>query len=222
MNDQFALLVDPVVQYVLETQRRIAGQGAGHPGIDEVHDQLLNLLKQSRLSAASYERPRDYIELAEYALVYWADEVLINSSWVHADAWRGHRLLEWELYGEAVAGDAFFARAEKAAHSGSRDALETFFLCVALGFQGRCARDGVPRPRWSAGGPTDPELLRWGRDTFRAVREDLRGFLPRDDGAEDVPGPLPGRTLLLRVSILSAVTVLATLAAWILTEHLAG
>jgi len=220
MNERFTLLVDPIVQYVIQTQRRIAGPAADHPGLDEVHAELLRLIRESRRAAANYNRPRDYTSLAEYALVYWADELLINSNWIHAEKWRGTRLLEWQLYEENVAGDKFFAKAE-AARAQSADALETFFLCVALGFQGRCAKNKERRPRWHGSGAVQPELREWGVDTFRRVREDLKRFLERDDAGIDAgPGQLPGRRLLVRVSVGTAFTVLLTLAAWILNYYL--
>jgi type VI secretion system protein ImpK len=214
MNERFSLLVDPIFRYVLETQRRIEGHGA-QPGLDEVHDELIRLIKKARRSAASYDRPRHYTELAEYALVYWADEVLINSAWVHAENWRSTRLLEWELYQEAVAGDKFFTKAETARMQ-SRDALETFFLCVAMGFQGRFAVSKKPLPRWLGAGSVHPGLREWSKDAYRHVRENLTRLMPRDDARTDGETMvLPGRRLLLRVSVLTAITVLSTLCVWI-------
>src|SRR5262245_50565533 len=83
MNDRFASLVDPIVQFVIETLRRISGPDAEHPGLDEVHAGLVRLVEGSRRSARAMRSSdgagRHYLELAEYALVYWADEVLIRS-----------------------------------------------------------------------------------------------------------------------------------------------
>jgi type VI secretion system protein ImpK len=219
MNQSFARLVDPILRYMFVVQRRFVGAGVGHPTIDEVRDELLRLFAEARSSSASYESSRDYTELAEYALVYWVDEVLLTSEWAHADRWRGDRLLEWELYRENVAGDEFFAKAE-AARVRSLDALEVFFLCVALGFQGRYAQDEGRRPRRRGGSPVHPQLEDWARETYPLVRENLKEFLPRQgaDTADDL-GPLPGRTLLLRVSVLTALTTLSTLTAWILIQH---
>jgi type VI secretion system protein ImpK len=215
MNEQFSRLVEPIIRYMINIQRRLVGPGTGHPSLDEVHDELVRLFKESRSSAASYERPRDYTDLAEYALVYWADEVLINSDWAHADEWRGNRLLEWELYQENVAGDKFFTKAE-VARAQSRDALETFFVCVALGFQGRYATDKARRPRWRGSGMAHPQLREWATEAYRLIRETQERLFPREDADFDSdPAPLPGRTLLLRVSILISITVLSTLAAWI-------
>jgi type VI secretion system protein ImpK len=219
MNDRFAPLVEPFLQSVIATRRRIAGPAADHPGLDEVHDELMRLIRKARHAAASLDRPADYTEMAEYALVYWADEVLINSSWAHAEDWRKHRLLEQALYREAVGGDAFFEKAKRA-RAESTDALETFFLCVALGFQGRYARDRARRPRWHDSGPVDPALLQWVGDAYRRVRPALEPFLPRDDDEGGGPARLPGRALFLRVSVLTALTVLSTMIALILSEHL--
>jgi len=221
MDNQFAPLVDPIVQYVLDIQRRIAGPRDSHPGADDVYDELVRLFQKSRQAAATLDRPRDYTELAERALVYWADEVLINSNWEHAQTWLLNKLLERTFYQERVAGSEFFARA-KLAKVQSRDALETFLLCTALGFRGMYARDDGQVVRNTANRRVDPELARIGLDYYQQVRPQIKPFWAEDPkGASETPS-LPGRTLLLRVSILTAVTVLTTLGVWILTEHLNG
>jgi type VI secretion system protein ImpK len=212
MDDQFARLVDPIIKYVIDTLKRIAGPRAEQPDVDEVHKELVSLIQRSREAAAAADRSRDYTRLAERALVYWADEVLINSGWEHAETWREHKLLEKRFYNETVAGDEFFVLAEQARIQ-SRDALETFFLCLALGFQGRHASGGT-----QVGSP----LERLGAGTYRLVRPQLRRFLPDEEGA-GAPGesvPLPGTALLLRVSALTFVTVLASLAGWIMSVYL--
>jgi hypothetical protein len=122
-----------------------------------------------------------------------------------------------------VAGVEFFKKAEAAAavEARSRDALETFFLCVALGFQGRYARFKDRRPRWSAPGEVEPQLVAWGKGAFRLVRGPLEPFMaPGKDDRKNDPDSLPGRALLLRVSILTACTVLFAMAAMMLSDYL--
>jgi hypothetical protein len=229
MNDAFARLVDPFFRYVIGLQRRFDEPAAGHPALVAVQGELVRLVQSARESAWSCDRPGDFTDLAEYALVYWADEVLINSRWAHAGQWLAQGLLEDRLYGipvgGAIGGHDFYAKAALA-RLRSRDAFEVFFLCVALGFQGQYAPDAGRRARWPGAGAADPlplELRRWVAEAHAEVRPRLSKFLGDDPGTGDddaPPGALPGRTLLLRASVLTAVTVLGTLAAWIVTEHL--
>ena len=46
MNESFAHLVDPIVRYVIDTQRRIALASAGQPSLDEVHDDLMRSIQE--------------------------------------------------------------------------------------------------------------------------------------------------------------------------------
>jgi type VI secretion system protein ImpK len=202
MNDSFARLVDPFFQEVIRLQEGFSDPTSAHPSVSEVHDRLVALIQESRQAAAVYHRPRDYTELAEYALVYWADEVLIGSGWVHAKDWLTEGLLEDRLYTTMVGGNDFFKKAERA-HTRSRDALETFFVCVMLGFRG-CYRGHDLKP--------------WVEETYQAIYHSAPSLA--HDSPADGPGALLGRTLLLRASVLAMITVLATLAALIATAHL--
>jgi len=70
-----------------------------------------------------------------YALACWLDEIFINdSSW--SSQWNEAKL-ETELYGTNERAWAFWAQAELAESQQGNDALETFFLCVMLGFRGK-------------------------------------------------------------------------------------
>jgi type VI secretion system protein ImpK len=137
--------------------------------------------------------------------VYWIDEVLINSTWKHALGWR-QRILEWDLYQERLRADRFYEKAQEAETLAGTDPLETFYLCVALGFRGR----HVDSPA---------ELRKWAERVYNRVLAGGRQsdkFLPEEPIEREPLRPLPGPSMLLAVSILVSITALFTLACFVL------
>ena len=81
---------------------------------------------------------RTDLEEAKYPLVAFIDETILNSSWTGREQWREHPL-QLDLYGEVVAGERFFDRLETVRRGGDAkmDLLEIYYLCLALGFEGK-------------------------------------------------------------------------------------
>src|ERR1700742_3782413 len=110
MADAFASLVSPVFQYVIDLQRRFeAGEG---PALEAERGQILALLAEADQKASTSSQLAHDFELARHALVYWIDEVLINSQWKDAHQWRQH-ILEWDLYQERLRAERFFEKAHE-------------------------------------------------------------------------------------------------------------
>lgn len=210
MNDAFAQVIGPVVQHVIDLQGRLS-QGEDPP-LEEVRGELLALIDEAEQRAAVARDLAGDFALAKHALVYWIDEVLINSRWPHAPGWRD-AILEWDYYGERLGGEKFFEKAREAEALRSTDPLETFLTCVALGFQGRM-------------GFNRSELKQWADRAFARVAgssDHPERFLPEEKAEDREPmTPLPGTSALLAVSVLVSATALVTLAAFILTVHLAS
>jgi type VI secretion system protein ImpK len=78
------------------------------------------------------------LEAVKYPLVAFIDETILNSEWKGREAWR-ERPLQLDLFGETVAGERFFERLEKIRRAGESKAelLEVYYLCMALGFEGK-------------------------------------------------------------------------------------
>lgn len=82
------------------------------------------------------------IREAEFAVVAFLDETILTSRDPKSDEWR-KRPLNIELFGQAIAGDAFFdkltelERGRDSEHLA--DVLEVYCLCLLLGFEGRYA-----------------------------------------------------------------------------------
>jgi type VI secretion system protein ImpK len=89
---------------------------------------------------------RDDLEAAKYPLVAFIDETILNSEWTGRERWR-ERPLQADLYGEVVAGERFFERLDKVRQGGESKAhlLEIYYLCLALGFEGKYKILGRPK-----------------------------------------------------------------------------
>lgn len=211
MTDGFSRLLGPVLQTVLEFQQGVAR--GDHPGLDETRERLLSVLDEAdQKASASRELAADFA-LAKYALVYWIDEVLITSSWSHAAEWREH-ILEWDLYRQRLGGEAFYDRAREAESLVSTDPLETYLLCVCLGFQGRYAFQ-------------KQQLLEWVQRAYNRIAESNQHpdrYIPDDpeDSARGALEPLPGKSFLLSSSVLVSATLLTTLACFIAAQQWFG
>ncbi len=153
MTDSFAGLVGPIFQSVVDLR---AGFRQGeNPSPESVKRSLIKAFQgaQRRITEAQVA---DFT-LAQYALVYWADEVLIKSSWRFADSWK-NSILELEYFGTRRAAVDFWVRAQQAeeqARASDRqlrnaDALETFFCCASLGFRGELFQDEAELEAWCA------------------------------------------------------------------------
>src|SRR5262245_487636 len=146
MTDVFASLVSPVFQQVINIQHRL--DEGENPDLEQERAQILALLADAEQTAVSSSQLSHDFELAKHALVYWIDEVLINSSWAHALEWR-QRILEWDIYQERLRADRFFEKAQEAEALATTDPLETYFLCVAMGFRGRYADSTAELRKWA-------------------------------------------------------------------------
>jgi len=132
---------------------------------------------------------------ARYALTCWVDELFIihcQPPW--ADKWQ-ERNLEHELFQTQLAATRFWEQADivlghpnavKTTVTPGMDALETFFLCVVLGFRGTYF-DDLPRVR----------------ESIQEMRNKLTQagpwLPPRDLGVQTNVEPLEGHATLRRV-----------------------
>jgi type IV/VI secretion system ImpK/VasF family protein len=115
-----------------------AAGGAGFPAANELRARLLLLLDPvSRGGSASD------VDEARFALVTWADEVILKTDWPGHTEWL-REPLQKQLLHTTTGGDQFYdrlalLRPEQLA------AREMYFLALALGFEGKL--QGVPQER---------------------------------------------------------------------------
>ena len=82
----------------------------------------------------------------KYALAAFADEVIYHSNWPGRTQWLNNPL-QLQFFQENTAGDGFFERLDSLHAQRGRDHVtQVYFLCLALGFQGKFrlgAQDGL-------------------------------------------------------------------------------
>jgi type VI secretion system protein ImpK len=75
---------------------------------------------------------------ALYAIVALIDETVLSAGGACRDFWFG-RPLQLDYFGDNIAGEEFFKRMQKmlAQAEKHKDALEVYYLCLSLGFEGK-------------------------------------------------------------------------------------
>src|SRR4051812_17732973 len=101
MKDAFGQVIDPILRYVIDLRR--GAEHGDNPALDPVRADLIALFNEAEQKAAAARDTSANYGLVKFALVYWTDEILINSKWTHAVEWRYH-ILEWEFFHENVGG----------------------------------------------------------------------------------------------------------------------
>jgi type VI secretion system protein ImpK len=110
-------------------------------------DQLRRLLnsyfKDFERSALAYRKPPEAVEQAKYALAAFIDETIINSENNCRETWIADPLAV-TYFNDSLAGENFFKRLESLLPDMRRnlDIIEVYYLCLALGFQGRYRLSG--------------------------------------------------------------------------------
>jgi type VI secretion system protein ImpK len=193
MTPQFGELVHPVISHALDLKDRL-----------DRGDQLDLEAEQRRLierlrSSGEVRHLVDYVGDgtvflgARYALSCWIDELfIVYSSW--ADLWK-ERPFEVALYGSRERAAKFWDQADlvlrrpnspRAPTAPGLDAMETFFLCIVLGFRGRYLENpGKVREYVEEMRPQVTHTTTWPS--------------PRDHGVKTNIEPLLGRSRLRRV-----------------------
>ena len=137
MTPDFAKAVDPIFKMMIDLKEQVEKNSA--PAPDAMNDAFIRRIDESQKML--HTRPDDW-DLARYALVAWIDEQLASSlSWPGSGFWNQNKL-QVKYYRKMLAREAFFEKAIEAEKLPKKDALEVYFLCVVLGFQG--VYDGAP------------------------------------------------------------------------------
>lgn len=182
MSDSFRELIGPPILYVLEVRDLIEGDPDSVKPV-AVRKRCKELLGRFDGRGAL----ADHYRLAKHAIVYWTDEVLINSVWSYATDWR-HDPLELEYFGTRDRAWRFYANAELARGLDGNEALEVFATCAALGFQGVYRGGQLPelqtQPEFvpamaHAGAPRTVFSTELDTSTIEAKFEDVAAMLPR-------------------------------------------
>jgi type VI secretion system protein ImpK len=215
MNKQFGNVVHPVISTALELKDRL--DKGESPEFETEQRKLLDLLRTDGETRRQLDYTGDGSVFlgARYALACWIDELfIVHSPW--AKLWN-ERKLEVALYGTLDRAWKFWEQVDLALKRPNTprpsvapgpDAIETYYLCLALGFRGKFLNDPARvreyleeiRPQVSKTGAWQP---------------------PRDLGVTTNVEPLTGGKSLRRVAwVYGSVSLLVLLALLILARFL--
>jgi len=210
MTDDFADLVLPLFQQVIDLQDRLAWGES--PSIAQVKSQVQSRLDAPEQRAVTNPDLAQEFELIKYGLVAWVDEVLTDSDWGQAVGWGSEEhVLEWDQFRSNLRAEQFFEMADLAERRNASNAIETYLLCAALGFRGVLAHDEEQFRDW---------IARLYEKVVQASPVSSKPFPDEPEPNAEGLVPLRGPSLLVTVSALTAMSILITLAAYILSVHL--
>jgi type VI secretion system protein ImpK len=118
------------------------GSGASIPSAQEMRSHIgrlfADLQNKTRAAGIAHEDANE----AAYAIMALLDEILVQANWPGRMEWQVQPL-QFLHFHENTAGENFFRRAEQLTRQPHRaHVLLVYFLCLAIGFQGRYAMGG--------------------------------------------------------------------------------
>jgi type VI secretion system protein ImpK len=217
MTPKFSAAVDLVFQHVLDLLERI-GNGE-NPSPQEERVRIRSRLDHAE---AQLGRSPDW-QLAKYALVAWIDEMLIvDAPWRDRDWWNENKL-EWEIFQTNSRYDLFYKKAKEAFALPQKDALESFYVCVVLGFRG-LYRDPAAASMAAEALQVPRDLQTWTRETAMGIRLGM-GRPPISETNTPLAGapPLNGPQMLVWGSFFALVlAVIVAIVYWLLIYNPTG
>jgi type VI secretion system protein ImpK len=151
------------------------------PEAPSLRQQLIGLLESFAKHPISQSASAVDLEEARFALVAWADEMILRSEWPGHAQWIQDPL-QLQLFHTNRGGDEFFERLARL-RAEQTDVREVFFLCLVFGFEGQYADREPERRNLIA---QQFELLRVAK---RAL--DVSSLAPITPAAYDVEIQLP-------------------------------
>jgi type VI secretion system protein ImpK len=105
---------------------------------EHLRTRLHHLFRLAEEQAKSVGIHSDAYAQARYAVTAYIDEMIISSRWAHREQWSA-RPLQYDFFGEYVAGEGFFQHLDTIRRSMplNADLLEVYGLCLILGFEGQ-------------------------------------------------------------------------------------
>jgi type VI secretion system protein ImpK len=176
---------------------------------DSLRKLLISYIKDFERTCLAHGKPADGVEQAKYALTAFLDETIINSDNNCKESWTAETL-QIKFFNDSLAGENFFKRLETMLPDLRKnlEVAEVYYLCLALGFQGRYRLSG---------GEVLPNVV---RNLLKRI-EALKGAPPKavspsayvhpgvDGGGKSGKPLIIGSSVLLAVSILLYVLLMA-------------
>lgn len=130
MTPEFAQPVNRIFDAVLDLIDRI--ERRERPDLNEEKKLIrMDLDALMARNAQGSAKSIEELDLTRRALIYWVDEVLTM-----ADAEWKDITLEFDYFGEKNRAWRFYEYGERVARANSSDVIETWYLCLVLGFEG--------------------------------------------------------------------------------------
>lgn len=109
----------------------------------EFNRRVDGFLSQYEKNARNFGKDMNDVNHAKYAFCALMDEIILSSAFSLRDEWE-RMPLQLRLFGEHLAGEGFFNRLEQLRLEPTRniEALEVFYTCLLLGFQGKYLLEG--------------------------------------------------------------------------------
>jgi len=109
----------------------------------EFNRRLDQFLQQFERDARNFGKSPDAISMAKFAFCALIDEMILSADYALRDDWE-RMPLQLRLFGEHLAGESFFERLEQLRFDPNQhlEALEVFYTCLLLGFQGKYLLEG--------------------------------------------------------------------------------
>jgi type VI secretion system protein ImpK len=206
MSPQFAGIVDPIFLKVIALMERVDRNEVTSPEWERQSlESAIREADAQASDAASWN-------LAKYALTCWIDDLMISSSWKGRDWWESNSL-EFALFKSRDRATKFFVKAKEAGELTRRDALETFYLCVILGFRGFYK---LPEAQVLAGQLNLPMTIAgWTKNTAAAVQ--TRQGRPPIRETPQAPGgapPLESRYHFVGAAVTTVILSVVAFTVW--------
>ena len=109
----------------------------------QLRQRIKGLLEQAERRARQVGFSENEVHQASFAIVAFVDETVYSSDWPEKEQWQ-KKPLQLERFDRYDAGEEFFAHLEELrAHPDQQaQVLEVYYLCLALGFEGRYQLQG--------------------------------------------------------------------------------
>ncbi|WP_097460390.1 type IVB secretion system protein IcmH/DotU [Mangrovitalea sediminis] len=106
--------------------------------VTRLHQQCLQMVKEFERQLRKQDVDLDDLHAARYALCALIDETVLHTVWGNESSWGTHTLVA-TLHKETVGGERFFELLAKCQETPVKHLhlLELFYLCLALGFEGK-------------------------------------------------------------------------------------
>lgn len=130
-------LAREIIHFALLVQRNYAAAS-----VETARMNIDRFFRQFRTQAEASGYKREQVEMAQYALCAFVDEVVMHSGDKLRKAWESSPL-QLQYFSTHLAGEGFYDRIEqmRMMPDSHRDELDLYYNCLQLGFQGRYASD---------------------------------------------------------------------------------